>query len=265
MKTDRKQAQKAFVRLLDIMDDLRTQCPWDIKQTNETLSYLTIEETYELVDAIRENDAEEIKKELGDIFLHLVFYSKIGEENEQFTITEVLHAISDKLIFRHPHIYGDTQVKDAKEVLENWEKIKLAEKSQKKDQSVLAGVPKSLPSMVKALRIQEKVRGVGFDWSEIDDVKAKITEELNELEVEVSAEHQKNMESEMGDVLFAVINYARHLGINPENALAKTNEKFTKRFRLMEQKIKEDEQDITQMNLEEMDIYWDHAKRNLKY
>jgi XTP/dITP diphosphohydrolase len=264
MKTKREDAKIAFERLLDIMDDLREKCPWDKKQTNESLSYLTIEETHELVDAIRENDSEEIKKEIGDIFLHLVFYSKIGEEKEQFTITEVLNAICDKLIHRHPHIYGNTQVKDEKEVLENWEKIKLAEKEKNKDKSVLSGVPKSLPSMVKALRIQEKVRGVGFDWDDLNDVKNKVNEELEELNEQIEANNKTEMEKEFGDVFFALINYARHLGINPENALASTNTKFISRFRMMEDYIKNDSKDITNMNLEQMDIYWEKAKKQEK-
>ena len=258
MTTSREQAAKAFVRLLDIMDDLRAKCPWDMKQTNLTLSHLTIEECFELVDALRDEDNQEIKKELGDIFLHLVFYSKIGEEKEQFTITDVLNAICEKLIYRHPHIYGDTKVNDVDEVLENWEKLKLKEKGEKS--SVLDGVPRSLPSMIKAYRIQDKVKGVGFDWDDMADVKAKVYEELEELESEVKANDKDKMEAEMGDLFFALINYSRHLGINPENALARTNAKFITRFQSMENDIKAESLDITNMTLEEMDVYWDKAK-----
>lgn len=258
MTTDRELAAKAFIRLLDIMDDLREKCPWDKKQTNLTLSHLTIEECFELVDALRDEDNVEIKKELGDIFLHLVFYSKIGEEKEQFTITDVLNSICEKLIYRHPHIYGDTEVNDVKEVLENWEKLKLKEKGA--SASVLEGVPRSLPSMIKAYRIQDKVKGVGFDWDDLKDVKAKVFEELEELEAEVAINDRDKMEAEMGDLFFALINYSRHLGINPENALARTNAKFVNRFQTMEKAIKTKALDITEMTLEEMDIYWDKAK-----
>ncbi|MGB0999332.1 MAG: nucleoside triphosphate pyrophosphohydrolase [Flavobacteriales bacterium] len=263
MKTNRKQAQEAFVRLLDIMDDLREKCPWDQKQTNESLSHLSIEECFELVEALRENNPEEIKKELGDLFLHLVFYSKIGEENNQFTVTEVLNSICEKLIYRHPHIYGDTKVKDEKEVLENWEKLKLKEKGSQN--SVLSGVPKALPALTKAYRIQSKVKGVGFDWDDMADVKAKVFEEWEELQTEIEAEHQANIESELGDVFFALINYARHLGINPEQALAKTNSKFIQRFQSMETEIKTQNLDITAMTLEEMDVFWALAKLKEKY
>ncbi|MGB0869094.1 MAG: nucleoside triphosphate pyrophosphohydrolase [Flavobacteriales bacterium] len=258
MTTDRKQASEAFIRLLDIMDDLREKCPWDKKQNNLSLSHLTIEECFELVDALRDEDNEEIKKELGDIFLHLVFYSKIGEEKEEFTITDVLTSISEKLIYRHPHIYGDTKVKDEKEVLENWEKLKLKEKGKKA--SVLEGVPRSLPSMIKAYRIQDKVKGVGFDWDDLADVKAKVYEELQELEAEIEVNDKDKMEAEMGDLFFALINYSRHLGINPENALARTNAKFINRFQTMETSIKANALDITEMNLEEMDVFWEKAK-----
>jgi len=259
MTTDREKAAKAFIRLLDIMDDLRVKCPWDKKQTNLTLSHLTIEECFELVDALRDEDNEEIKKELGDLFLHLVFYSKIGEEKETFTITDVLNSICEKLIYRHPHIYGDTKVNDVNEVLENWEKLKLKEKGEKS--SVLDGVPRSLPSVIKAYRIQEKVKGVGFDWDDMADVRAKVFEEFEELEVEVKKNDQDKMEAEMGDLFFALINYSRHLGINPENALARTNAKFINRFQRMEKDIKTEALDITNMSLEEMDVFWDKAKR----
>jgi len=258
MTTDRKQASEAFIRLLDIMDDLREKCPWDKKQNNLSLSHLTIEECFELVDTLRDEDNEEIKKELGDIFLHLVFYSKIGEEKDEFTITDVLTSISEKLIYRHPHIYGDTKVKDEKEVLENWEKLKLKEKGKKA--SVLEGVPRSLPSMIKAYRIQDKVKGVGFDWDDLADVKAKVYEELQELEAEIEVNDKDKMEAEMGDLFFALINYSRHLGINPENALARTNAKFINRFQTMETSIKANALDITEMNLEEMDVFWEKAK-----
>lgn len=253
------QRLQAFERLLNIMDDLRSQCPWDKKQTLESLRYLTIEETYELSDAILEKDFDELKGEIGDLMLHMVFYSKIASETNAFDITDVLNGICDKLVRRHPHIYGDTKVKDEEEVKRNWEQIKLKEKGRK---TVLQGVPKSLPAMVKANRIQDKVRGIGFDWEHDHQVWDKVKEELVELEAEVSsgAEHEK-IEDEFGDVLFSLINYARHININPEDALERTNKKFIKRFNYLEQKSKETGKPLDQMTLAEMDIYWEEAKK----
>ena len=241
----------AFERLLNIMDDLREKCPWDKKQTIESLRYLTIEEIYELSDAILENDMEEIKKELGDIMLHLVFYAKIASEIEAFDITDVLNGICDKLVHRHPHIYADVQVDDEDDVRANWEKLKLREGKK----SVLEGVPKSLPAMVKAIRIQEKVRGVGFDWDDKKLVWQKVEEELEELKLEVEKNHFENTQEEFGDLLFSLINYARFISINPEDALEKTNKKFVKRFQYMERKITQNGLDISELSLSEMDSY----------
>lgn len=253
----REQKLQAFGRLLDIMDDLREKCPWDKKQTLESLRHLTIEETYELGDAILDNDLEEIKKELGDVLLHIVFYSKIGSESNAFDIADVANAICEKLIHRHPHIYGDVVVADEEEVKRNWEKLKLKEGKK----SVLEGVPKSLPALVKASRIQEKVKGVGFDWEEAHQVWDKVQEELNELQVEVEAGNQDNIEAEFGDVLFSMINYARFLKINPEDALERTNKKFIKRFQYLESKATELGKSLADMTLAEMDIFWEEAKR----
>ena len=247
---------KAFERLLDIMDELREKCPWDRKQTFESLKHLTIEEVYELNDAISANNTEEIKKEVGDLMLHLVFYAKIGSETNSFDIADVCNAISDKLIFRHPHIYGDVQVADEQEVKENWEKLKLKEGNT----SVLGGVPQSLPAVVKAFRIQDKVKGVGFDWDNKEDVWDKVEEELVEFQEEVIANNKEKQEQEFGDVLFSLINYARFIGINPEEALNKTNNKFIKRFTLMEELIKKDQKVLGEMPLNEMDIYWNKVK-----
>jgi len=248
----------AFERLLNIMDDLRNQCPWDMKQTLESLRYLTIEETYELSDAIIEKDFEELKGEIGDLMLHMVFYSKIASETNHFDIIDVLNGICDKLVRRHPHIYGDVTVKDEEEVKRNWEQIKLKEKGRK---TVLQGVPKSLPAMVKANRIQDKVKGVGFDWEHDNQVWEKVKEEITELEQEVNsgASHDK-IEDEFGDVLFSLINYARHIKVNPEDALERTNKKFTKRFNYLEQKSQELGKPLSEMTLAEMDIYWEEAK-----
>ena len=248
---------KALERLLDIMDDLRTGCPWDRKQTFDSLRHLTIEEVYELADAILEKNPEEIKKELGDLLLHIVFYAKIGSETNDFDIADVANAISEKLVYRHPHIYGDVTVKDEKEVKENWEKLKLKEGRQ----SVLEGVPKSLPAMIKAMRIQEKAKGVGFDWDNAGQVWKKVKEELNEFETEAKKNDRKKMEEEFGDVLFSLINYARFVGINPESALEKTNKKFIKRFRYLEQKAKNEDKDLKNMSLEQMEAYWQEAKK----
>ena len=248
---------KAFERLLVIMDELREKCPWDKKQTMLSLRHLTIEECYELTDAILEENPEEIKGELGDIMLHLVFYSKIASEQRQFDVADVLNTVCDKLIHRHPHIYGDVTVKDEEEVKANWEKLKLKEGKT----SILQGVPKSLPALVKAIRIQDKVKGVGFEWENKDQVWAKVEEEIAELKVEEAANDHEKMEDEFGDVLFSLINYARWIGINPEDALERTNKKFISRFQWMEQKMKDDGQDISKLNLEEMDVYWEHAKK----
>tara|TARA_B100000795_G_scaffold194471_1_gene148717 strand:- start:32717 stop:33490 length:774 start_codon:yes stop_codon:yes gene_type:complete len=253
----RQQQLQAFDRLLTIMDELRAQCPWDKKQTMETLRHLTIEETYELGDAILENDLEEVKGELGDLLLHIVFYAKIGSETDAFDIADVTNQICEKLISRHPHIYADVRVADEKEVKQNWENLKLKEGKT----SVLQGVPKSLPALVKANRIQDKVSGVGFDWEHPEQVFEKLQEELAELKVEVAAKNQQNMEAEFGDVLFSMINYARFLKIDPENALERTNKKFIKRFQYLERKAKEQGTEIKDMTLAEMDVYWEEAKR----
>lgn len=248
---------KAFDRLLTIMDELRAQCPWDKKQTMESLRHLTIEETYELGDAILDHDLEEIKKELGDVLLHIVFYSKIGSETNHFDIADVCNGICEKLINRHPHIYGDVKVDNEDDVKRNWENLKLKEGNK----SVLEGVPNSLPALVKANRIQEKVAGVGFDWEEPTQVWEKVEEELNEFKVEVEKGNQDAMESEFGDVIFSMVNYARFLNINPENALERTNKKFSKRFQYLEEKAKAINKPLKDMTLAEMDIFWEEAKR----
>jgi XTP/dITP diphosphohydrolase len=252
----------AFERLLTIMDDLRLNCPWDKKQTLESLRHLTIEEVYELSDSILSADMPEIKKELGDIMLHLVFYARIASETNDFNITDVLNSISDKLINRHPHIYGDVKVNDENDVKRNWEQIKLKEGNK----SVLGGVPISLPALVKASRIQEKARGVGFDWEEKSQVWAKVEEELQEFKNEFNAEDETTIdhdkaESEFGDLLFSLINYARFININPEDALEKTNRKFIKRFQYLENKAKENGKQLHNMSLAEMDVFWDEAKK----
>lgn len=251
----------AFERLLTIMNDLRTNCPWDKKQTMESLRHLTIEETYELSDAILGGDMEEIRKELGDIMLHLVFYARIGSETDSFNITGVLNGICDKLIGRHPHIYSDTEANTEDDVKRNWEKIKLKEGNK----SVLGGVPASLPALVKASRIQEKARGVGFDWDNKEQVWAKVEEELQEFKAEFNtvdhaAIDKEKAESEFGDLLFSLINYARFININPEDALEKTNRKFIKRFQFLEDKARESGRQLHDMSLEEMDVYWNQAK-----
>ncbi len=256
--TRRQEQLQAFDRLLTIMDELREQCPWDKKQTMESLRHLTIEEVYELGDAILEKDLDEVKKELGDVLLHIVFYSRIGSETKDFDIADVCHSICDKLVERHPHIYGDVKVENEEDVKRNWEQIKLKEKG---NTSVLQGVPKSLPAMVKANRIQDKVAGVGFDWEHPEQVYQKVEEELNELKVEVASGNKDNMESELGDVLFSIINYARFLKLNPENALERTNKKFIKRFQYLEAKSKEINTPLSEMTLAEMDVYWEEAKK----
>ena len=251
---------KAFERLLDIMDELREQCPWDKKQTMQSLRHLTIEETYELGDAILDNDLNEVKKELGDVLLHIVFYAKIGSETKDFDIADVCNEICEKLIHRHPHIYSDAVVADEEEVKQNWEKLKLKEGRK----SVLEGVPKSLPALVKASRIQDKVKAVGFDWDQPEQVWEKVQEELEELQVEVKAADQDKMEAEFGDVLFSMINYARFLNINPEDALERTNKKFITRFQYLESKAGELGKPLMDMTLAEMDVFWEEAKRLTK-
>jgi len=253
----RAQQLSAFDRILTIMGELREQCPWDKKQTLQTLRHLTIEETYELGDAILDNDLQEVKKELGDLLLHIVFYAKIGSETDDFDIADVLNTVCDKLIHRHPHIYGDVKVEDEEEVKRNWEKLKLKEGNK----SVLEGVPKSLPALVKASRIQEKVAGVGFDWEESQQVWEKVEEELQEFQDEVKFGNQDEMEAEFGDVLFSLINYAKHLNINAENALERTNKKFINRFQYLEQKAKELGKELGDMTLKEMDVYWEESKK----
>lgn len=252
----------AFERLLNIMDDLRAKCPWDMKQTMESLRHLTIEEVYELSDAIIEGDKNEIKKELGDIMLHLVFYSKIASEDGTFNIADVLNAICEKLISRHPHIYGDVVVENEEDVKRNWEQLKLKEGNK----SVLAGVPVSLPALIKASRIQEKARGVGFDWEKREQVWEKVEEEMQEFKevfnTETGVAIDKDLaEKEFGDLMFSLINYARFIDINPENALEKTNKKFIKRFQYLEQKATEMGKSLKDMSLNEMDVYWEQAKK----
>jgi len=252
----------AFDRLLTIMDELREQCPWDKKQTMDTLRHLTIEETYELSDAILEKDLLEIKKELGDIMLHLVFYSKIASETGDFDVADVLHGICDKLVSRHPHIYGDVKVENEEDVKRNWEQLKLKEGNK----SVLSGVPGSLPALVKSMRIQEKARGVGFDWEEKNQVWAKVEEEMGEFKEMFDVEtdqaiDKEKAEGEFGDLLFSLVNYARFIDINPETALERTNKKFIKRFQYLEEKAKEANKNLKDMTLAEMDIFWEEAKK----
>ena len=249
---------QAIKRLLNIMDELRDKCPWDRKQTFETLRHLTIEETYELGDAILDNDLEEIKKELGDLLLHIVFYSKIGSEKNAFDIGDVADQISEKLVSRHPHIYGEIKVENSEQVVKNWEEIKLKEGNK----SVLDGVPKNLPALVKANRVQDKVSGIGFDWEEAEAILDKVKEELDELKEEVGARDKNKMEAEFGDVMFSLVNYARFLKINPENALERTNKKFIKRFNFIESKASELGKKIIDLSLEEMEFLWQKAKRS---
>ena len=256
----REQQLQAFGRLLDIMDELRSKCPWDKKQTFESLRHLTIEETYELGEAILNNDLQEIKKELGDVLLHIVFYAKIGSETNDFDIADVAEAISEKLIHRHPHIYSDVEVKNEDDVKQNWEKLKLKEGKN----SVLEGVPKSLPSMVKANRIQDKVAGVGFDWEKPEQVWEKVQEELSELNTEIKNGNTNKIEAEFGDVLFSMINYARFINVNPENALERTNKKFINRFQYLEQASKKVGKSLHDMSLAEMDIFWNESKKIYK-
>lgn len=252
---------QAFERLLTIMDELRAQCPWDKKQTMESLRHLTIEETYELSDAILSGDMQEIKKEIGDLMLHLVFYAKIGSETNDFDITSVIHGICDKLVGRHPHIYGDVKVNGEEDVKRNWEQLKLKEGNK----SVLEGVPNSLPAIIKAWRIQEKARGVGFDWEKKEQVWAKVEEEMQEFHAEFNAVeadkiNKEKAEAEFGDLLFSLINYARFINVNPEDALERTNKKFIKRFKYLEQKATDNGKSLKDMTLAEMDIFWEEAK-----
>ena len=251
-----KKKKETFARLLTIMDELREQCPWDKKQTMDSLRYLTIEEMYELSDAILDKNMDDIKKELGDLLLHIVFYSRIASETNDFDISDVINEVCDKLIYRHPHIYGNVEVTDEVEVKKNWEKLKLKEGKK----SVLEGVPKSLPAIVKSFRIQEKVRGVGFDWDNKTQVWDKVLEEIEELKVEIEAGDQDRIESEFGDVLFALTNYSRFIEVNPEDALERTNKRFIKRFQIMEKLIKKEKLSLDQMNLKQMDVYWNQAK-----
>ena len=255
--TNRNKQLKAFDRLLTIMDELREQCPWDQKQTMETLRTLTIEETYELGDAILNADLNEVKGELGDLFLHIVFYSKIASETNDFDIADVINTICEKLIHRHPHVYSNLIIKDETEVKQNWESLKLKEGNK----SVLQGVPQSLPALVKASRIQEKVAGVGFDWKHTDQVWNKVEEEIKEFKQEILNMNQESIEDEFGDVLFSLINYARFINVNPENALERTNKKFIKRFQHLEKKANENKIQLSEMTLAEMEIYWDEAKK----
>lgn len=254
---NRPQKLAAFDRLLTIMDQLRNLCPWDKKQTIESIRHLTIEETFELSDAILEGDLNEVRKEIGDIMLHLVFYARMADEQKAFDMTDVLNGIADKLITRHPHIYEDVIAEDEKTVLANWEKNKLKEKG---NQSVLGGVPKSLPALIKAMRIQEKARGVGFDWDNRTQVWDKVQEELQEFKEEEEAGNHEKATQEFGDVLFSLINYARFNNINPEEALERTNKKFIKRFQYLETRSKEDGKQLGEMTLNEMDAYWNEAK-----
>ena len=248
---------EAFIRLITIMDELREQCPWDKKQTMDSLRYLTIEELYELSDAILDKDMKEIKRELGDVLMHIVFYSRIASETNDFDISDVLNSVCEKLIYRHPHIYGDVKVRDEIEVKKNWEKLKIKEGKK----SVLEGVPKSLPAIVKSFRIQEKVIGIGFDWDNKNQVWDKVLEELEELKIEVERGDKNRIESEFGDVLFALTNYSRFIDVNPEDALERTNKRFIKRFQIMENEIKIKGLDLSEMSLSEMDVYWEQAKK----
>ena len=248
----------AFKRILTVMDELRSRCPWDMKQTNETLRHLTIEEVYELSDSILDNDTDEIKKELGDVMLHLVFYAKIAEEKNQFNIADVINTECEKLISRHPHIYGDVKVNNEEDVKRNWEQLKLKEGKK----SVLEGVPRSLPSMVKAQRIQEKARGAGFDWENKTQVWEKVEEELKEFKEASLTKSKEKMQDELGDLFFSLINYARFIDINPDEALERTNKKFISRFKYLEGRITEAGKKLNEMSLAEMDVYWNEAKKN---
>jgi len=257
IKKDKSKDLAAVERLLHIMDELREQCPWDKKQTLESLRHLTIEETYELADAILDNDKVEINKELGDLLLHIVFYARIGSETGDFDLSTIANDICEKLINRHPHVYGDVEVQDEEDVKRNWESLKLKEGRK----SVFSGVPKSLPALVKSGRIQDKAAGVGFDWDNRLQVLEKVREELDELEEEIKNGNQDLIEAEFGDVLFSLVNYARFIEVNPETALERTNKKFIKRFKLMEDLMKKDNKSFELMDLKQMDVYWDKAKK----
>ena len=252
---------QAFGRMLDVLDELRVKCPWDAKQTNESLRPNTIEETFELAEALSCGDSVNIKKELGDVLLHIAFYAKIGSEKGQFDIADVCNALTDKLIFRHPHVFGDVHVDNTDQVLENWEQLKLREKGGNK--TVLGGVPKALPALIKANRIQEKVRNVGFDWEEPAQVWDKVNEEISEVRAEIDRGDKDAMEGEFGDLLFAVVNAARLYGVNPENALERTNKKFIARFNYLEKACKERGLDLHKMSHKEMDAIWEEAKKSL--
>ena len=256
---DRKENLSAFNRLLDILDELREKCPWDRVQTNASLRANTIEETYELSEAILNNNPDEIKKELGDLLLHIIFYAKIGEEKNSFDIGDVCNAISDKLVFRHPHVFGDTQADSPKMVEQSWEQIKMKEKDGNK--TILDGVPASLPSLVKAYRIQDKARNSGFDWNERRDVWDKVNEEMDELKVEIERMDEERMEGEFGDLLFSIVNAARLYNVNPDNALERTNRKFIKRFTYLEKEAKENGRNLKDMTLAEMEEIWQEAKK----
>lgn len=253
----REEQLQAVNRLLDILDELRVKCPWDKKQTFDSLKNLTVEEVYELVDAITEGDTEEMKKELGDLLMHIIFYAKIGSEQSLFDIKDIADSISDKLIYRHPHIYGEIEANTEKEVLENWEKLKLKEGNR----TVLSGVPKGLPALIKASRIQQKASGVGFDWDNPTDVWSKVEEEIEEFKVEVAADNKDLMEDEFGDILFSLVNYARHIGIDPEKALARSNSKFISRFNVVEELVNKENGGFDNLTLKELDQYWDKAKK----
>lgn len=256
----REEQMKAFARVLDVMDELREKCPWDRVQTNESLRENTIEETFELCDALMKDDKAEIRKELGDLLLHVVFYAKIGSETEDFDIKDVCDALCDKLIYRHPHVFGTVHVDGQGEVLQNWEQLKLKEKGGNK--RVLAGVPNALPSLIKAFRIQEKAAHVGFDWNTPQGAVDKVMEEFEELKVELEAGNKENAEAELGDLLFSIINVARMYKIHPDNALEKTNKKFIRRFNYVEEQAIKQSKNLKDMSLEEMDGYWNEAKRN---
>ena len=256
---NREEKLEAFGRMLDVLDLLRVKCPWDAKQTNESLRPNTIEETFELAEALANNDVDDIRKELGDVLLHIAFYSKIAEEKEQFDIADVCNSLCDKLIFRHPHVFGDVKVDSTDQVLENWEQIKLKEKGGNK--TVLGGVPSALPALIKANRIQEKVRNVGFDWEEPTQVWDKVDEEINEVKSEIEKDNKDQIEAEFGDLLFAVVNAARLYGVNPENALERTNKKFIRRFNYLENQCKEKNLNLKDMSLAEMDQIWNEAKK----
>ncbi len=258
--TQREKQMEAFGELLDIMDELREKCPWDKKQTMQSLRHLTIEETYELGDAILDDDQDEIRKELGDLLLHIVFYSKIGSEKKSFDILEVIRGINEKLIHRHPHVYGDVEAQTEEQVAKNWEQLKLKEGKK----SVLEGVPKSLPAMIKASRIQDKAASSGFDWDETEQVFTKVQEEIKELHDEVVREDPVRIESEFGDVLFSLINYARFIKVDPESALERTNKKFIKRFQFLENEVRKNGQSLKDMSLDEMDVYWNKSKSHFK-